>query len=391
MSEKNKLKCEYCGDAYVNHGFVLFGGYLSALIDPMFQKMNKLLPDCMIRFVDIFLKFLFNIHLFLRVIKLSENVEKANTLRSKVIWEEAIKRGIKMSQVVFMGIYTDNYRAKINGEYVYFDSLPIPDSMNTLRKNWDNKYYFKKHFMTQDLPVPKYFKVSLFKNKRKQLFDKIDKPFIVKPQEGSRGRHTTTHIYNIEDFEKAYKIARQLSPAIVMEEQLMGYVCRATCVNGKLAGFYRAEPASVIGDGIHTIEELVVLKNENKPERVSAVEINTEIKEHIGRLGLKIDDVLPKDKKIFLSYRIGRLFGGVTREMLDELHPSFVPVLEKASQFTKLPVVGLDCIIIDPESDEKTQKWGIIECNTLPFIDLHYFALFGKPKNIAGMVWDLWK
>jgi D-alanine-D-alanine ligase-like ATP-grasp enzyme len=77
--------------------------------------------------------------------------------------------------------------------------------------------------------------------------------------------------------------------------------------------------------------------------------------------------------------------------MIDELHPSFVPILEKAAKVVNLPVLGFDCIVPDPTQDQAVQKWGIIECNTLPFIDLHYYALEGRPRNIAGMIWDMWK
>jgi cyanophycin synthetase len=76
--------------------------------------------------------------------------------------------------------------------------------------------------------------------------------------------------------------------------------------------------------------------------------------------------------------------------MVDEIHPSFIPFFEKAALVTGLSIAGFDSIIPDPTMDAYSQKWGIIECNTLPFIDLHYYALEGKPRNIAGMVWDLW-
>ena len=77
--------------------------------------------------------------------------------------------------------------------------------------------------------------------------------------------------------------------------------------------------------------------------------------------------------------------------MIDGLHPSFIPIFERAAQAVDLAVVGFDSIIPDPTKPAETQKWGIIECNTLPFIDLHYDALEGKPRNIAGMIWDLWR
>ena len=76
--------------------------------------------------------------------------------------------------------------------------------------------------------------------------------------------------------------------------------------------------------------------------------------------------------------------------MPDNLHPSFLPVLQKAERIVNLSVVGFDCIIPDPTKDANSQRWGIIECNSLPFIDLHYYALEGKSRNIAGMIWDMW-
>ena len=132
-------------------------------------------------------------------------------------------------------------------------------------------------------------------------------------------------------------------------------------------------------------------RDATRPDRVSKIEMTQEISEHMRRQGFDLAHVLPKDQKIALTHRTGRLFGGRTREMYNELHPSFVPILEKAAKLTKLPILGFDCIVIDPEKPQDTQRWGIIECNTLPFIDLHYFALEGKPQNIAGMIWDLWK
>jgi hypothetical protein len=37
----------------------------------------------------------------------------------------------------------------------------------------------------------------------------------------------------------------------------------------------------------------------------------------------------------------------------------------------------------------ETPRCGVIECNSLPFIDLHHFPLQGKPRNIAAAVWNV--
>ncbi|HEU0085410.1 MAG TPA: hypothetical protein VFQ59_00405 [Candidatus Paceibacterota bacterium] len=364
---------------------------ISMFVDPFFGKLSRLVPQFAVDGVDYFLKLLFHILRAMRIIRLSRDSEKATTLRSKVIWAEALNRGIHMEQIVVFGKYTDNYRAKVQGKYIYFDSLPLPHRPLNDNEEWDDKFYMKKVFAGENIPIPACHSLPIFKKDRRKIFDKLQKPVIVKPRKGSRGRHTTTNIEAWDEFEKAYQRAKVLSPEVVGEEHLKGYVCRATCVAGKLAGFYRAEQASITGDGKKSIIELIDEKNKNRPERVSEIKFTDEINESIKRLGFKKEDVLPMGTKVELSHRTGRLFGGITKEMLDELHPSFVPVLEKAAQATTLSVVGMDCIIPNPEHPEDSQRWGIIECNTLPFIDLHYYALDGKPKNIAGMIWDLWK
>jgi cyanophycin synthetase len=168
-------------------------------------------------------------------------------------------------------------------------------------------------------------------------------------------------------------------------------VCRATFVSGKLMGFYRGMSPFVVGDGKKTIAELIDEKDSNRNERVEKILVNKEMEDYVARVGYGMQDVLPEGLRLPLTYRTGRLFGGVTREMLDELHPSFEPILTEAAKLVGWPVLGFDCIVPEPTKDESSQRWGIIECNTLPFIDLHYYALEGKPKNIAGAIWDMWK
>lgn len=389
MSEKSI--CAYCGDAPVNHRLAYFGSVISLFFDTMFNWAFRLVPAFAVRVVDKLLQTILRGLVFLRIIKLSDNIELATTLRSRVIWDEAIRRGIKMEQLVIFGRHTDNYRAKVNDKYIYFNSLPVPSEAALSKENWDDKFFLKKKFSLKGLPVPRHAQVPFSLSERKSFFEKFEKPLIVKPRLGSRGRHTITNIHTLEEFESAVKKAREISVQVVAEEYLEGYVCRATCVAGKLVGFYRAESASVVGDGEKTISELIEEKNAKRHERISPIQISDEMKDFVARCGYHLESVLPKGVKVNLSHRIGRFFGGSTKEMLPELHPSFVPMLEKAGIATGLNVAGFDCIIPDPELVATKQRWGIIECNTLPFIDLHYFALEGKPPNIAGMIWDFWK
>jgi cyanophycin synthetase len=386
-----KSSCVYCGDAPINHKLFYFSSMLSVVMDNHILRVTKHAPLFMRDFIDFLLKLFFEILLFLGLARLSTDINKTRTFRSRVVWEEALRRGIDMKQLIVFGNPVDLYITKIKGRRVYFNSLPIPERMLSMAKNWDDKYILKQEFLKNSIPTPACIQFPIFLSPNlEQIFSKLQKPIIVKPRVGSRGRHTVTNIYTLEQFQKAVDIARQICAHLVVEEHLTGYVCRATFVQGELLGFYRGGAPYVVGDGKKTISELIKEKNDNRPARVESVIVGGEIEDYISRSGFKLDDVLEKDFKLSLTYRTGRFYGGATKEMLDELHPSFVPILTKAAKIVGLPVIGFDCIIPEPTEDASTQRWGIIECNTLPFIDLHYYALEGKPKNIAGRIWDLW-
>jgi cyanophycin synthetase len=383
--------CPYCGDSPINHRFAYISNYLSLIVEPYFNFLSKKTPRFLKVIGDRVFSSLFVGMRLMRIASYSTDIEKAVTLRSKIIWEEGRKRGMNIEQIVVYGKPTEHFRIKGGGKTAYYDSLPIPSKYFFTGENWDDKIYLKNKFKKEGIPVPEYHEVSLFSDKKLGFFDGLNKPIIVKPRVGSRGRHTTTNIHTREELREAIDLGKKICPILVVEENLFGYICRATLVDGKIAGFYRAEAPHIIGDGVKTITELILDKDEKREERVQKVNTSPEFHDFLRRSGFTINDVLPAGKTLFLTHRTGRYFGGKTKEMLPELHPSFIPILEKAAALTALPVAGFDCIIPDPEKPADSQKWGIIECNTLPFIDLHYFALEGTPsKNIAGMLWDLW-
>ena len=386
-----KSSCAYCGDAHVPHALFYFDSLVSAVLDPHVRRVANKAPAFLKAFADWLPIFTFKTFAKCGLARFSGNLNLAKTFRSRVIWEEAERRGIQMEQLILFGKPVEYYRAFLNGKEIFFQSLPIPPKDLELSADWDSKFVLKEEFKKHNIPIPDYLLLPVFYKRRlPQIFSQMRKPFIVKPKLGSRGRHTITNINTETEMAEAIRIARALSPFLIAEEHLFGYVCRATLVGGSLAGFYRGEAPFVVGDGVKTVRELIKEKDQKRHPRVEAVALCAELDSHIGRAGFALDDILPLGTTLSLSHRVGRLFGGATKEMISELHPSFIPIFEKAMTVTGLAVAGFDCIIPDPEKPAASQKWGIIECNTLPFIDLHYYALEGKPKNIAGMIWDLW-
>lgn len=385
-----KTVCSACGTSTTNHRFLFISNSIEETIgrfgDKIFihSKQGKRIAE----YVE---KLLHKILSLVRIIRYDTNVEKASSGRSRLIWEEARLRGIHIEQVVILGRYSDYYRMKINDDdWFYFESLAIPPYLPESDYSWiDNKLILTKKLTEINIPTPKTKEIKTL-TKAKVAFNQMNKPLIIKPKKGSRGRHTTTNINTLEELEKAFDLAYQISPSMVIQEHLYGSVYRATVINKKLVGFFRADPPNITGNGKNTIAELIDIKNKNKSAKLSSVSISSELESFIKRQGYDLKSILPEKKTIDLIAKTGRLYGGYTKEMLPEVHPEMHAIFEKIGKLIEAPVLGFDLIIEDPTKNPNEQRWGIIECNSLPFIDLHYFALEGNPINLAKNIWDLW-
>jgi cyanophycin synthetase len=89
---------------------------------------------------------------------------------------------------------------------------------------------------------------------------------VVKPQDGNQGKGVTVNINDRKHFDMAYRTAAEYGPVMV-ERFLPGHDFRLLVVGNKLVAAARREPPQVIGDGQHTVRELV---DEVNPTRAAA-------------------------------------------------------------------------------------------------------------------------
>ncbi len=295
-----------------------------------------------------------------------------------------------MRQVAVFGKPIEYYRAIIKGNVHYFFSLPIPPELEQSGYKWlDDKFVLFKRLSKRGVNVPKTIELFTW-GKALKHFPNFNKPVIIKPKSGSRSRHTTTQIKTLEELRHGYNLAKEITPTLVMQEHLFGSVYRATVIQNKLVGFFQGNPAKIAGDGVTTIKELIAQQNKNRNDRLSEILINNDLLSFIERQAYNLESILPQGQDLYLSGKIGRMYGGHTKEMLPEVHLKLHEIMRRAGEAVSAPVVGFDLIMEDPTQDPDAQRWGIIECNSLPFIDLHYFPLEGTPINLAKNVWDLW-
>lgn len=388
--------CKECEPAQVNHFVMRTSAYMGLFIKPALKPLDYLtriiLPPRSFSWFDIVGPRVLRTLVFLHIGRFTKAPSRDDSDRTRCFWEEAKRRGIDM--VMYRcGPIKDLFIAKYGTRTICFDGLPRPMGPEAPSLYWmDNKPLMRKHFGKAGIPIAG--GAAAYSEKHaKVIFQSLTKPVIVKPYSGSRSRHTTIHLENEEDFFKAFRSAKVLSPLALIEEELQGFVHRGALIGGKLIAVMRREPPHVIGDGSRTIRELV--ERENKREERHGATFHTiangpEADAELTRQKLSWKSVPKKGELVTLNQKVSRGIGASTTDLTDEMHEENKKLLEKIGAVLGDPLVGVDFIMNDVRIPWQEQKRsGVIECNSLPFIDLHHYPLNGKPRNVAGALWDL--
>lgn len=314
------------------------------------------------------------------------------TETAQAMWREADRRGIAMEEIRILGLPRNLFVARYGGKIFSFQGLPRPTRHQPAIFWIDDKAEIKNRFARAGFPVAR-GGAARSERRALQLFQALSRPVIVKPREGSNGRHTTVHIETEEQLRRAFQNAKCISPWVMIEEELRGPVFRATLVAGKLAAVLRRDPPRVTGDGARSIRELVAAENQNPLRRgpvFAEIRLDTPaVQLELARQGLAPEDVPARGRGILLHFKVNWGVGGTSRDATEETHPENKKLFEQIGAYLGDDIIGIDFMIPDITRSWREQKCGVIECNSLPLIGNHHFPYEGPVKNVAGAVWDM--
>ncbi len=397
---RNVPACTDCGEYPVIHGiewttalmdsvitFVL--APLDAAVGPFQRAIVRYLP------ADRLALPILRVMAFLHLGTLRTDVDDADSSRTKFLWQSAKERGIKLYEFPVMDDPTGTvfFVAMKAGRARAFEGLPRPVRGGSKSLTWmDNKAILKKKFLAAGIPMAQGQACFSFETALKTM-NRVGVPVITKPHIGSRSRHSTVRIMTPDDLAIGFTKAKQLSPWVIVEQELQGYLFRVLLVDGKVAGIIRREVAHVTGDAIHTIRELFETENRNPLRNGPTfhhLRDDQETAWELARQGLTWADIPAAGKVVNFSNHISRYYGGSTSDFTERAHPDNLALFEHIAATLGDSLVGVDFIIEDMEKSWREQKLcGVIECNSLPNIDLHHDVLYGKNRDIAGLLLDL--
>jgi cyanophycin synthetase len=226
-----------------------------------------------------------------------------------------------------------------------------------------------------------------------QIALSIGLPIVVKPQDGNQGKGVTVNIVERELFNQAYETAARYGEVLV-EKFLPGSDYRLLVVGNKLIAAARREPPLVVGDGIHTVKELVDKVNAD-PRRGDGHSTSlTKIKFDdiaIGRLklqDLEPNSVAEKGRRVILRNNANLSTGGTATDVTDDVHAEVAARVVVAAQMVGVDICGVDVVCESVLKPLEEQNGGIVEVNAAPGLRMHISPSFGKGRNVGKAIID---
>lgn len=219
-------------------------------------------------------------------------------------------------------------------------------------------------------------------------------PLVIKPVGGNHGRGITVDINSYEDAVIAFRAAKEVSSAVIVEKFIIGEDYRLLVINNILVAGAKRTPAHVIGDGKSTVQELI--DEVNKDSRrgyghenvLTQITVNDLTKSIIEAKGYDLDTVIKEGEMLVLKDTANLSTGGTAEDITDIVHPANVSMAERISKIIDLDICGIDIMTTDITKPLSETGGSVLEVNAGPGFRMHLAPTEGLPRNVAAPVID---
>ena len=220
----------------------------------------------------------------------------------------------------------------------------------------------------------------------------IGSAVVVKPQDGNQGKGVAVNLTTREQVEAAYDVAFKISDEVLVERYLPGYDYRMLVVGNKLVAAARREPPLVIGDGVHSVRQLVEQVNSDPRRGVGHANSLTRISfddialARLAEDGLTADSIPARGMRVVLRNNANLSTGGTATDVTDDVHPEFAARAIAAAQMVGLDIAGVDIVCKNVLRPLEEQGGGVVELNAAPGLRMHLQPSFGKGRAVGEAI-----
>ncbi|MEM9423197.1 MAG: carboxylate--amine ligase [Spirochaetota bacterium] len=199
-------------------------------------------------------------------------------------------------------------------------------------------------------------------------------------------------------FQAALETAFRHDQCVLVEEFIPGNEYRFLVIAGRLQAVLQRVPANVVGDGSHSIAQLLEEKNRD-PWRsgpqgghrspLERLELNEPELAVLRERGLTPSSVPPNGERVFLRHNSNISTGGDSIDKTSEAHTGYKQLAERCAQTLGAAICGVDLITADLTAPPTQTGHAIIEANFNPVLYFHEYPAEGRPRPVAAAVLDL--
>ncbi|HEX8405473.1 MAG TPA: Mur ligase family protein [Duganella sp.] len=214
----------------------------------------------------------------------------------------------------------------------------------------------------------------------------------VKPLDGNHGRGVTTRCGTDDEVALAFERAREHGRTIIIERYIQGDDYRVLVAGNQVVAAALRRPASVTGDGVASVRELVGLENQN-PARgeghsniLTRIPLDGQAETTLAKQGLQLDSVPANGQRVLLRGNANLSSGGTAEDVTDRLPPHTRAMCVRAVRKIGLDVAGIDLVCEDIGVPLDGKNGAVIEINAAPGIRMHVYPSAGTPRDAGAAI-----
>lgn len=316
-------------------------------------------------------------------------------LSTQILIKEALERGVG---VEVLDRHDNIIRLK-NGERIEYVKQATRTSADTYISSlvMENKDLTKKLLGEKGIRVPAGRLYRSLDSAINSFDERKGTGIVIKPNSTNFGEGVSiiTDNLNADIYEEALREAFRFDDAVIVEEFIPGMEYRFLVINKRVTGVLHRAAANVRGDGLHSVRELVSIKNENPLRGEGYIRPLEKIKtgpheQMFLKMQGKDYEYIPSENEIvYLRKNSNISTGGDSIDFTDMIMDEYKNIAVKASEAVGAKICGADIIIRDIREKPGDDNYGIIELNFNPAIHIHTFPFEGENRHPAAAILDL--
>lgn len=248
----------------------------------------------------------------------------------------------------------------------WLDSSFTDETSNIAARMCRNKLWCSSVLKASGLPTAEHY-VARSPEKAISAARKIGYPVVIKPVALDGGKGVFADINSELLLRKYFNITFKISKDILVEKHIDGDDFRLQVYKDEIFWAVKRVPASVLGDGINSVEKLIILKKE-KSIFFAKYLIEQQAFDYLTEQNFTLNYIPKKNELIKLARRANVSSGGSSESILEDIHPDNRLLAIRAARAVGLDLAGVDIIMRDIKKSWLEIGAAILEVNAQPQI-----------------------